>query len=425
MSVSSFRPAVRQGVGLLVGISGCSGSGKTLSAMRLARGLAADPGDDLDDGKTRAAVDARIAFIDTEAGRALHYAPSEGEAPGAFTFGFAHAELVAPFEPEAYLGKIAEAEAAGFRVVVIDSFSHVWAGDGGLQDIHDDELDRAVERARKRATENGWKFDADREREKASVGAWRAPKTRHKRMVSRLLQSRAHLVICMRAEDKMRMETKEETGRGGKTYSRTEITPAEKLPPAERWQPICEKRFPYELITSLLLTPDKPGVVLPLKLQEQHRDDVLTNRPLDESVGRKLGAWARGQKPAQARPVRAADFPPAADSVVAADLPGGGGADDFPGDRPAPDPYSDAAPDSERPRALELQEPMTKQAWQLWAKSFRELTESAPRPRAWRAANDDALQQLAAVSPAAHAWALEFCPPDPPSNGEHTHGQET
>lgn len=292
MTASSFTPAQRAGVGLLIGIAGCSGSGKTLSALRVARGIAG--GDD-----------AKIAFIDTEAGRALHYAPSPGEAPSATTFGFSHAPLAAPFSPDRYLALIEEADHAGFSVIVIDSFSHVWAGDGGLQDWHDQEVERAVERARARHEQYGGRgqFDADREADKASVGAWKAPKVAHKRLVNRLLQCRAHLVICLRAEDKLRMESREEEGRNGRTFTKTTITPAEKLPPSERWSPVCEKRLPYELITSLVLSPDNPGVPIPLKLQAQHRPFVPLDEPLSERVGEQLAAWAGGAKPSGMIPV--------------------------------------------------------------------------------------------------------------------------
>ena len=35
-----FRPAVRENVGLLIGLSGASGAGKTYTAMELASGIA-------------------------------------------------------------------------------------------------------------------------------------------------------------------------------------------------------------------------------------------------------------------------------------------------------------------------------------------------------------------------------------------------
>ena len=55
----TFRPAKLEGVGLIVGVAGPSGGGKTWSAMLLAQGMSG--------GK-------RFAVIDTEAGRAKHYA---------------------------------------------------------------------------------------------------------------------------------------------------------------------------------------------------------------------------------------------------------------------------------------------------------------------------------------------------------------
>jgi hypothetical protein len=248
---------------LIIGIAGPSGAGKTLSALKIARGLAG--GDD-----------SKIAVIDTEGGRAQHYAPAKGEGPGPSTFGFMRGDMRAPFTPEAYVAMIAEADTAGFEVVVIDSFSHVWDGDGGLQDMHLAILDKI-------AGDDAWK------RDKLSVGAWKEPKLRHKRMVSRLLQCRAHLVICMRAEEKLRMETIEEGGR-----KKTVIIQPKDLPPAERWVPIVERRFPYELTTSLLLTPAKPGFPIPIKLQDQHRAAVPLDRPLSEETGRQLAEWARG-----------------------------------------------------------------------------------------------------------------------------------
>lgn len=276
-----FSTAVRDRVGLLIGLAGSTGSGKTLSALKLARGLAG--GDD-----------SRIAFIDTEGGRGKHYAPAPGENPGPGRFGFQHGDLRPPFTPENYLEAIKAADEAGFEVIVIDSFSHTWDGDGGLQAMHADLVEQAVAKARASAEERGWNFDELSARDKASIGAWKEPKLRLKRLVSRLLQCRAHLVICMRADEKMRMETVEEQGRNGKSYKRTIITPPKDLPVNERWVPIIERRFPYELTTSFLLTAAAPGVPIPIKLQEQHRAAVPLDKPLSEATGRTLAEWARG-----------------------------------------------------------------------------------------------------------------------------------
>lgn len=450
----AFRRALRQGVSCIIGLAGATGTGKSLTGLLIARGLAADPGEDLEDPATLARVDARIAAIDTESGRLLHYAAAEGELPrpftkqGGATFGFAYAALHAPFEPEAYLALIQQANDAGFRVIMVDSFSHEWDGEGGCSDIHDQDLDKAFEAAKRRAADdNGdmpsW-WNDDTQRDKLSIGAWRGAKLRHKRMVGRMLQCRAHLVLCMRAEDKLRIETKKEEG---KRYAKTTITPPQDLPPKDRWQPVCEKRFPYELITSIVLAPDAPGVAIPLKLQEQHRGFLKDGKPLDVSFGVRLAAWARGAQPEGARPAKPKDdssFGTPAPQVAAkgaagsASRPAAPPDDSFPGDLPAPDPYSlpaeDAPPanaiwlgriwfDPTAPRAIPCEVEMAKEQWQQWAKCFRELTEAATgnQARAWKEANAQALLRLRAASPAAHGKALEFCPPDlEPAAAEET-----
>lgn len=276
----TFMPAVRDRVGLLIGIAGPTGAGKTLSALKIARGLAGG-----DDG--------RIAYLDTEGGRAKHYAPAKGETPGPTRFAFAHGDLKAPFTPERYLEAIDAADRAGFEVIVIDSFSHVWDGDGGLQDMQGQIVDAMIAKSREAAEGKGWKFDEVAARDKASIGAWKEPKMRHKRMVSRLLQCRAHLVICMRAEEKMRLETVEDE-RNGRTFKKTVIIAAKDLPPAERWVPIVERRFPYELTTSFVLLPSAPGVPVPIKLQDQHQAAVPLDQPISERTGEMLARWSRG-----------------------------------------------------------------------------------------------------------------------------------
>lgn len=303
----SFAPAVRESVSLLISLAGPSGSGKTLSALKIARGLVG--GDD-----------SRIAFIDTEAGRGLHYAPAAGEKPGPARFGFQYADMRPPFSPEAYMQAIAAADQAGFGAIVVDSTSHIWEGDGGVQDWHDRILDEEVERARKNHT-GSWQFDEGKTRERLSIGAWKVPKMAHKRFVSRLLQCRAHIILCMRADEKMRMEkVKDDRGR-----ERTVIVQAKDMPPAERWQPICEKRLPYEMTVSFVLTPDQPGFPVPIKLQEQHRAAVPLDRPLSEDTGRQLAEWARGgssSQPADGHP--AGETRPAARSPAPLAEPPGG-----------------------------------------------------------------------------------------------------
>jgi hypothetical protein len=104
-----FQRATRRRVHLKIGVTGPSGSGKTYSALQLAFGLAGPGG--------------RVAVIDTENGSASLYAHL-GE--------YDVLELEPPFTVARYVEAIGEAGRAGYDVLVIDSISHEWAGDGGL-----------------------------------------------------------------------------------------------------------------------------------------------------------------------------------------------------------------------------------------------------------------------------------------------------
>ncbi len=249
----TFRKAVRENVGLIVGLAGASGSGKTFTAMRLARGIAGDK---------------PFAVIDTEAGRATHYADQ---------FSFDCVDLKPPFRPGSYADAIHAADKAGYPVIVVDSMTHEWAGEGGVLDWQMEEFDRLGGR------------------EATKLLSWAKPKQGHKAMVQRLLQIRAHLILCFRAEEKVDMI---------KEDGKTKIVPKEGPGGFKGWLPICEKNLPYELTASFLLMAEKPGVPVPMKLQEQHRPLFPLDRPITEESGAKIAEWARGgaapQKPAPA-----------------------------------------------------------------------------------------------------------------------------
>lgn len=257
----TFRPAVRENVGLWINMIGGTGSGKTFSAMRLASGISGDN---------------KFALIDTENRRGLHYADQ---------FNFDHCELSAPFRPDAYAEAVLAADKAGYPVIVIDSGSHVWNGDGGVLDWQEEELKRL----------GGG--------DNVKMLSWVKPKTSHKRMVSKLLQVKAHIILCLRAEEKIEMV------RNG---NKTEIRAKQSLTGINGWIPLCEKSLPFEATCSFLLMADKPGSPLPIKLQEQHREIFPDGKLIDEDAGKRLASWAAGGK---AKPKT--DPPSAKESLIA------------------------------------------------------------------------------------------------------------
>jgi hypothetical protein len=229
-----FQDAARVDTHLLIAIAGASGSGKTMSAMELATGICgSEP----------------FAVIDTEAGRALHYADQ---------YRFKHADFAPPFTPERYLEAARAAEKAGFKAVVIDSMSHEFDGEGGIMEAADN---------------SGG----------VGPGKWLKPKMRHKAMMNGFLQIRTHLIFCLRAEEKIDMSQKDDRGKVIVT--------------SQGWIPIQEKRFMFEMTASFTLSPSAPGVVdtsLPHKVQDQHRMAFIPGQHINREAGTTLAAWSQG-----------------------------------------------------------------------------------------------------------------------------------
>jgi hypothetical protein len=247
----TFRKAIRENVSLLIGLAGASGSGKTFTAMRLASGMSG--------GKP-------FCVIDTEAGRAKHYADQ---------FTFDHGDLVPPFTPGRYADAIAAADAAQYPVIVVDSCSHEHAGEGGILDMQEAEFERLGRK------------------DSSKMLSWALPKREHKKMVQRLLQIRAHLILCFRAEEKIEMVRNAE--------GKMEVRKKQTSTGLDGWQPICEKTLPYELTASFLLMASRPGVPMPIKLQEQHRPLFQLDKPITEDSGKQIAQWASGgAKPTKA-----------------------------------------------------------------------------------------------------------------------------
>jgi AAA domain len=244
----TFKRAVREQVGLLIGLAGSSGSGKTYSAMRLAKGIAGDK---------------PFVVLDSEAGRAKHYASE---------FVVDHGDLKPPFRPDSYADAIMAADQAGYPVIIVDSASLVWSGDGGVLDWQEQELDRMAG--------DDWK-----KREACRMASWIRPKMSYKSMMQKLLQVRAHLILCFRAEEKIEMIRED---------GKMKIVPKQSPVGLHGWMPICEKSTPYELTCSFLLTADAPGYPKAIKLPEMLKSCFPLDRPIDEESGRRVAAWAAG-----------------------------------------------------------------------------------------------------------------------------------
>jgi hypothetical protein len=147
-----FKKAVRESAKLRLALTGPAGSGKTYSSLQIAKGLGG-----------------KIAMIDTERGSGALYAN---------IVDYDVLRIDPPFEPRKFLQGIKAAEDAGYNVLIIDSLSHAWAGDGGILTIHD----RAAKAVRN------------------SFDAWREVTPQHNQLVDAILASTCHVIVTLRTK---------------------------------------------------------------------------------------------------------------------------------------------------------------------------------------------------------------------------------
>lgn len=192
MSVINIRTAEREGARLVIGIQGISGSGKTYTALQVAWGMA-----NFDSSK--------VGLLDTENRRGSLYADILKDAGGQ-VHRFLVGDLDPPFSPARYIEAIRAFEKAGVEVLVIDSVSHEWAGQGGCYDIAKNTTKR--------------------------MDDWLTAKNEHKRFMNAMLQSNMHIICCIREAPK------------------TDFSDP-KNPKALGLMPIQESQFVFELTASV------------------------------------------------------------------------------------------------------------------------------------------------------------------------------
>lgn len=177
-----FKKAERKQVRIKVGLAGPAGSGKTMSSLLMAYGIVKAEFPNLSDAE----VWNKIVVIDTENGSGSLYV---GTQIGTTTIGaYNTIDLTPPFEPQLFTTAIHMAEEHGMDVIIIDSLSHAWAGQGGALDMQG----KAAERT-------------------SSWAAWRTVTPLHNKLVDAMLQSPCHVIANMRA--KMEYQQTEENGK--------------------------------------------------------------------------------------------------------------------------------------------------------------------------------------------------------------------
>lgn len=152
------RKAERKQAKARVLLAGPSGSGKTYGALLLAKGL--DP-------------KGRIAIIDTENGSADLYAD---------LCNYDVIPFHPPYGPERYVEAIRYCEDEGYDIIIIDSITHEWSGQGGCL-----ELQSAM----------GGRFQD-----------WAKITPRHQKFIDAILRSPKHIIAAVRTKTNYEVDEK-------------------------------------------------------------------------------------------------------------------------------------------------------------------------------------------------------------------------
>ncbi len=222
-----IKKASRQEAKLRIGLSGASGFGKTYSALLIAFGMTNDW--------------AKICVIDSENSSASLYSHL-----GNFNI----IDLQAPFTPEKYIEAIILGEKSCMEVIIIDSITHEWSGSGGCLEIHEQLGGR-------------WQD-------------WAKVTPRHQAFVDTILQSKCHVITCVRRKIEYSLDTD--------SNGRMKVT---KLGTKE----VTKEGFEFELTLNFELINEHH-----LTKASKDRTGLFMNKPefvINSTTGKKLIQWAK------------------------------------------------------------------------------------------------------------------------------------
>lgn len=233
-----IRKAERSRAKLRLGMAGPSGSGKTYSSLLMAFGLGG-----------------KVGLIDTEHGSGDLYADL-----GDYDI----IPIEAPFTVQKYLEALHAFEDAGYDVIIIDSLTHAWAGEGGL-------LDKQGK-------------IADNDPRGNSYTAWRKVTPEHNQLVEAMLACKCHLIATVRAKQEYSQE-KDDKGK----------TVVKKLGMA----PVQREGMEYEFTVFLDLAMDHTATA------SKDRTSLFDGQffKVDKRVAKRLLEWLNtGKEPAPKQP---------------------------------------------------------------------------------------------------------------------------
>lgn len=278
----SFRQATRAGTKALIGLHGGSGSGKTYTALMIARGLVGPDG--------------LVLMGDTENRRGEMYVGQPGIGDYMVT------QLNAPYSSNRYSEMIqdAVAEADGREAaLVIDSASHEWEGVGGV-------LSAAEALAEAEASRYNKQWNGA-----VKFQHWKTPKQDHKRMVLQMLGAPLHIICCLRSQYKSHQVEKKDFEK----YGIPANTRGNSVVIRDEFQtPIQDANFIYEMTVHIELRQERPGVPIIGKCPEMLMHAFPKGKQIDNATGAAIATWCRGDAPKSDAPKAGADDGPTPDA---------------------------------------------------------------------------------------------------------------
>jgi len=148
----AFHKAERKKGKLRLMIYGGPGFGKTFSSILIASGMGNN-----------------IGLIGTERGSEELYGDIAS---------YQVSNITPPYDPQKFIEELNDAEKQKFDVVIIDSFSHAWMGEGGVLDIH----------------------NAFSKSQKNPFSAWKDATPFQNKLMDRILSYPGHIICCVRAK---------------------------------------------------------------------------------------------------------------------------------------------------------------------------------------------------------------------------------
>lgn len=249
--MSDFRieDASREQAFLRMALAGVSGGGKTMSALRLARGLVESM---MQAGIIEGDIQGKIGLVDTERRSAQLYA---------HVVPFKTIALSAPYTVDRYLDAVHALEDYGCAVIIVDQISHAWAGKGGLLEAKDQLAKTA----------------------KNDMQPWADITPIQNSFIEGLLEAECHLIVTMRSKGAWVME------RVTKADGREVIAPKK-----VGMSPVQRPGIEFEFTTVLDL---EHGTHLATASKDRTELFSGVKALMDEKWGARLAAWLYEGRP--------------------------------------------------------------------------------------------------------------------------------